>query len=220
MWPSEPSFPHESWGDAMRPHQKLLSEIWANIESCTPDPAEVTPAPDRVFAAMRMPISSVTVVILGQDPYPAQGVATGLAFQSSAETASIPASLRNIGIEYEHDLGRAFTPTTMDSWASQGVLLLNTILTTRVGQSLAHRDAGWQEYTALVLSSVLRVNPQVVAVLWGRQAQMLQGLFTGSRVVASAHPSPLSARRGFFGSRPFSNVNSALADIDRAPIVW
>ena len=164
-----------------------------------------------------MDVAAIKCVIVGQDPYPTKGNAHGLAFSVPPSVSKIPASLKNIFTELESDLGIS-TPKHGDltPWVSQGVLLLNRVLTTQVGQSDAHKGLGWQVITEAIASAAANQNP--VAVLWGKQAQELGDLF--SLKVESVHPSPLSAYRGFFGSKPFSQVNAMLKDTHRTEIDW
>jgi uracil-DNA glycosylase len=185
----------------------------------------IAPAPQRMFAALALtPLDAVRVAILGQDPYPTPGHANGLAF-SYVGPPPLPRSLVNIYKERADDLGLA-APAEGDltPWAKQGVLLLNTALTVREGASKAgsHLSLGWATVTDAVIAAVSRERPQVVFVLWGKPAQTKRGLIDESRhlVLASAHPSPLSARRGFFGSKPFSQANAWLAGKGGAPIRW
>jgi uracil-DNA glycosylase len=156
-------------------------------------------------------------VIVGQDPYPTPGNAMGLAFSTPPSVKKIPQSLKNIFAELENDQGIA-PPTTGDlsHWSSAGVLLLNRILTTRQGESNAHTDIGWQRITDHIATELGKRD--VVAVLWGKQAQELSGFFRHK--VESVHPSPLSAYRGFFGSKPFTQVNQLLISQGREPIDW
>ena len=185
----------------------------------------VAPAPDRVFAALALtPLDTVTAVVLGQDPYPTPGHANGLAF-SYVGPPPLPRSLGNIYKERAADLGEA-APADGDltRWASQGVLLLNTALTVREGASKAgsHLSLGWGAVTDAVIAAVSRQRPHVAFLLWGAPAQMKRPLIDESRhlVIASAHPSPLSARRGFFGSKPFSRANAWLEGQGQTLIAW
>ncbi|HEV7257092.1 MAG TPA: uracil-DNA glycosylase [Bosea sp. (in: a-proteobacteria)] len=185
----------------------------------------VAPAPERVFAALALtPLDGVRLVILGQDPYPTPGHANGLAF-SYVGPPPLPRSLVNIYRERSDDLGLA-PPTDGDltAWARQGVLLLNTALTVREGASKAgsHLLLGWGAVTDAIISAVSRDRPHVVFMLWGSPAQAKRALIDESRhlVIASAHPSPLSARRGFFGSRPFSKANAWLTAKGEKSIDW
>lgn len=185
----------------------------------------VAPAPERLLAALALtPLDQVRVVILGQDPYPTPGHANGLAF-SYAGPRPLPRSLVNIYRELGDDLGdAAMRDGDLSGWARQGVLLLNTALTVREGATLAgsHLKLGWREVTDAILSAVSRTRPHVVFMLWGAPAQARRALIDETRhlVIASPHPSPLSARRGFFGSKPFSRANAWLAAKGEAPIRW
>ena len=185
----------------------------------------VAPAPERVFAALALtPLDTVRVVILGQDPYPTPGHANGLAF-SYVGPPPLPRSLVNIYRERGDDLGLA-APADGDltPWAKQGVLLLNTALTVREGASKAgsHLLLGWGAVTDATIAAVTRERPHVVFLLWGNPAQAKRPLIDESRhlVIASAHPSPLSARRGFFGSKPFSRANAWLEGQGEQAIAW
>jgi len=156
-------------------------------------------------------------VIVGQDPYPTPGNAMGLAFSVSPAIERIPQSLKNIYTELQADQGIAIPRNgDLSLWSSAGVLLLNRVLTTRQGQSNAHSDIGWQTITSHIASELGKRD--VVAILWGKQAQELSSYFTNK--VESVHPSPLSAYRGFFGSKPFSDVNQLLVAQGREPIDW
>lgn len=185
----------------------------------------VAPVPERVFAALALtPLDAVRAVILGQDPYPTPGHANGLAF-SYVGPPPLPRSLVNIYKERTSDLG---LPAPVDGdltrWARQGVLLLNTALTVREGASKAgsHLSLGWAKLTDEIIAAVSRTRPHVVFLLWGAPAQAKRPLIDESRhlVIASAHPSPLSARRGFFGSKPFSRANAWLEAQGERAIDW
>lgn len=185
----------------------------------------VAPAPERIFAALaETPLEDVRAVILGQDPYPTPGHANGLAF-SYVGPPPLPRSLVNIYKERAEDLGHA-APNGGDltPWAKQGVLLLNTALTVREGASKAgsHLTLGWGAVTDAVITAVSASRPHVVFLLWGAPAQAKRGLIDESRhlVIASPHPSPLSARRGFFGSKPFSRANEWLVARGEPAIDW
>jgi uracil-DNA glycosylase len=185
----------------------------------------VAPVPERIFAALALtPLDSVRVVILGQDPYPTPGHANGLAF-SYVGPPPLPRSLVNIHRELTDDLGEA-GPARGDltRWAAQGVLLLNTALTVREGASKAgsHLALGWGAVTEAIVAAVSGKRPHAVFMLWGGPAQAKRPLIDETRhlVIASAHPSPLSARRGFFGSKPFSTANAWLEAKGEEPIAW
>lgn len=184
---------------------------------------EVYPPHDEVFAALHLtPFADVKVVILGQDPYHGPGQAHGLCF-SVNPGVRIPPSLVNIFKELEADLGIAPAPTgDLRGWATQGVLLLNTTLTVRAHQAASHQGHGWETFTDEVISAVGAREEPTVFVLWGSHARKKRSLVDRSRhtIVESPHPSPLSAHRGFFGSRPFSAANAALEAAGRTPIDW
>jgi uracil-DNA glycosylase len=182
----------------------------------------VYPQPSRTFAAFRAtPLNKVRVVILGQDPYHRPGQADGMCF-SVPPAAAFPPSLRNIFREAAEDLGRSFPPDgDLSRWARQGVLLLNSILTVRAGEPLSHRGLGWERLTDATISRVSRAAPFCAFLLWGSSAAAKRGLIDRRHaVLQAAHPSPLSAHRGFFGSRPFSQCNRALREHGQMPIDW
>ncbi len=184
----------------------------------------VYPPPEQVFYALeRTALSAVRVVILGQDPYHQPGQAHGLAF-SVPPGITPPPSLRNIVKELHSDLGIEISPGAgcLTGWADQGVLLLNSVLTVRAGAAGSHRGHGWERFTDAVIAAAAALVEPPVFVLWGGPAQEKAALLSPDRmtVVKSAHPSPLSAWGGFFGSRPFSAVNKALAERGQEPIDW
>lgn len=183
----------------------------------------VFPAPDEVFAAFHLtPYREVKVLILGQDPYHGPGQAHGLCF-SVRQGVEIPPSLRNIHAELHADLGiEPPAHGNLERWARQGVLLLNATLTVRAHRAGSHQGRGWETFTDEVIRAVAAKQERVVFVLWGAYAGRKKALIDTSRhhVVESAHPSPLSAHRGFFGSRPFSRANRALEEAGREPVDW
>jgi uracil-DNA glycosylase len=179
------------------------------------------PEPSQVLRAFTLPLDQVKVVILGQDPYPTPGHGVGLAFCVGPEVAP-PRSLVNIFSELQSDLG-ADAPAGGDltPWTEQGVLLLNSVLTVGSGQSGSHRGKGWEPITSAVIAALInRPEGSPVAILWGKDAQSYGSDFDSRFVISSPHPSPLSARRGFFGSRPFSRTNELLQQQGLAPIEW
>jgi uracil-DNA glycosylase len=183
----------------------------------------IYPPPDEVFAALHLtPYAAVKVLILGQDPYHGAGQAHGLCF-SVRPGVPLPPSLENIFTELEQDVGvRRPDHGCLDCWARQGVLLLNATLTVRAGQAASHQGKGWERFTDAVIEAVNRKPERVVFVLWGASARKKKALIDTSRhvIIESAHPSPLSARNGFFGSRPFSRANEALIAAGREPVDW
>ena len=201
---------HESWRETLAPHAIAVSEILRDCE------ADTWPQRQDVFRALRVAMDDVRVVIVGQDPYPTPGHAHGLAFSVPATISPLPRSLQNIFRELETDLGQRRMHGDLSDWTDQGVLLLNRVLTVRAGAPGSHRGRGWEAFTETVLRSV---RPKVV-VLWGNDAQSARPFFGDAPVMASAHPSPLSAHRGFFGSRPFTKVNATLESLGEAPIRW
>lgn len=216
-------FPHD-WMPILgeefaKPYYRKLSEFLAQERS----EKQILPAESDVFNALEFTSpSAVRVVILGQDPYPTPGHAHGLCF-SVRPGVAIPASLRNIYRELQDDLG--IPPVkhgNLEAWAHQGVLLLNAVLTVRAGEANSHQGMGWEKFTDAVLADVNKLPHHVVFVLWGGYAQKKTGLVDTGRhtVIASAHPSPLSAKNGFFGSKPFSKINAALEQRGQPPIGW
>ena len=200
-----------SWHSFFAAHQSLINELLTEIEG------EIfTPERVNIFRAFRQPLSDVRVVIFGQDPYPGAGVADGLAF-SSARGKTIPASLRNIFKEYSEDL-ELTVPAHPDLsiWSQRGILLLNRSLTTVVGERNAHLGLRWNIFTEDVARYL--AEQSVVAILWGNFAKELSHYFTHS--IESPHPSPLSARRGFFGSKPFSRANAILRELGKPEVNW
>ena len=179
------------------------------------------PATSQVLRVFQQPLYDVRVLIVGQDPYPTPGHAVGLSFSVGPEVHPLPRSLANVFTELESDLGLS-RPTTGDlsPWTRRGVLLLNRVLTVQAGRAAAHRGRGWERVTDRAVRVLAARSVPLVAVLWGRDAQSLAPLLRDVPQVVSAHPSPLSARRGFFGSRPFSRANAALAAQGGEPVDW
>jgi uracil-DNA glycosylase len=198
-----------SWHEIFSPHIPSISDLLASL------PVDHAPARADIFRAFTLPLRDVKVVIFGQDPYPAQGVADGLAF--STRGPKIPASLRNIFKEYSDDLGLT-APKNGDltAWHLNGVLLLNRTLTTVTGERNTHYGAGWSAFTSDVAKALGQLD--AVAILWGANARELAPYFKWK--IESVHPSPLSARNGFFGSKPFSRTNELLKELGRPPIDW
>ena len=164
----------------------------------------------------------IRVLIVGQDPYPTEGHAIGLSFAVDVNVKPLPRSLKNILIELKEDLGKSVSSEgDLSKWSGQGVLLLNRHLTTDAADAGAHADLGWGAFTDMAIRALNRKRGRsLVAILWGNQAQQLAPVLCDAHVIASAHPSPLSARRGFFGSKPFSKANAALIAAGEPPIDW
>ena len=203
---------HSSWATVFEPINPIIKELLSNIAS-----EDLSPSLDSIFRVFESDLESIRCVIVGQDPYPTPGNAMGLAFSIPPSVKKIPQSLKNIYTELQADQGIAIPRNgDLSLWSSAGVLLLNRVLTTRQGQSNAHSDIGWQTITSHIASELGKRD--VVAILWGKQAQELSSYFTNK--VESVHPSPLSAYRGFFGSKPFTQVNQLLISQGREPIDW
>lgn len=219
------------WAEAMSPTEAELKGIGQRLASLRVQQASSSteaflPVAERIFAAFALPMAHVRAVILGQDPYPTPGHAIGLAFAVSRTVRPLPRSLHNIYTELHEDLD--IPPATtgdLSPWVDQGVLLLNRHLTVAPGAPGSHAHLGWDRITEHAISKLIESrmrskSPAPIAVLWGKQAAQAAPLFGSAPTVISPHPSPLSARRGFFGSRPFSTVNSILRNQGVAPIDW
>lgn len=198
-----------------------LARIGAFLEGEQHSGRQTLPAPDDVFRAFARPLAQVRVLLVGQDPYPTPGHPVGLSFAVAREVRPLPRSLANISIELTDDLGLPPLPHgDLSGWADQGVLLLNRVLTVSAGQAGSHRHQGWEQFTEAAVRALVARGGPCVALLWGRDAQTLTPLLGDVPVIASAHPSPLSARRGFFGSRPFSRVSQLLAEQGGTGVNW
>ena len=212
---------HPSWAGALTPVRARLASLAAHLDEERARGAVVLPAPDRVLRALRTPLEDVRVLVVGQDPYPTPGHAMGLAFSVEPDVRPLPPTLRNVLRELVADTG-APAPSTGDlsPWSRRGVLLLNRVLTVRAGESGSHRRLGWEQVTDQVVRALAARGGPLVSVLWGRDAQSVAPLLAGTAVVTGVHPSPLSASRGFTGSRPFSAVDALLAAQGAAPVDW
>ena len=180
------------------------------------------PVGTNVLRAFTQPFDEVRVLVVGQDPYPTAGHAVGLSFSVAPEVRPLPRSLVNIFREYADDLGHPL-PASGDlaPWATRGVLLLNRVLTVEPGRPGSHRGQGWEEVTEQAIRALVSRDAEpMVAVLWGRDARTLRPLLSDVPCVESAHPSPMSADRGFFGSRPFSRANEQLEELGGEPVDW
>lgn len=217
LWNSIP----ESWQAGLIQCRTQVAEIDALITKEKASGIEIVPSMDRIFAALALPPSEVSVIVIGQDPYPTSGHAIGLAFAVPSGTKPLPGSLRNVFKEIESDLNRdSEADYSLTGWINQGVLLLNTSLTTQAGVRAAHASWPWGQIVRAILEQVVAVNPMVVGMLWGDHAKQFAELFSSDSIVTSAHPSPLSASRGFLGSKPFSRANKILASNGKPVISW
>ena len=210
---------HPSWQQALPETKAILDAIEAKLAQSQ---APFVPPLANVMRAFEQPLDEIRVLIVGQDPYPTQGHAIGLSFAVDVNVKPLPRSLKNILIELKDDLGKSVSSEgDLSKWSKQGVLLLNRHLTTDLAEAGAHGEIGWSAFTDKVIAVLNRkLGRKMVAILWGNQAQQLAPTLCDSTVIASAHPSPLSARRGFFGSKPFSKTNEALVAVGEQPIDW
>jgi uracil-DNA glycosylase len=209
---------HESWQVALTGERALLQALEQDFATVAD---ALAPPVHLVMRAFETPLQQVRVLILGQDPYPTFGHAIGLAFAVSPETRPLPRSLQNIMKELALDYPAATNAANLGLWQSQGVMLLNRHLTTSVGQAGAHVQLGWSKFTDAAITALANSQGQhLVAILWGKHAQSVRGLLSACNLIESAHPSPLSAHRGFFGSKPFSRCNDMLTSVGLEPIDW
>ena len=209
------------WAEALQPVAPTIAAMGDFLRAELAAGRGYLPAGGNVLRAFSAPLAGVRVLIVGQDPYPTPGHPVGLSFSVAPDVRPLPRSLVNIYAELSSDLGISPAPHgDLSAWFDQGVLLLNRVLTVRPGSPGSHRGKGWEDVTRCAIEALVARGGPLVAILWGRDAQNLQPLLGDVPVIASAHPSPLSARSGFFGSRPFSRTNAALAEQGAAPIDW
>lgn len=209
------------WADALAPVAPDIAALGERLRAETAAGRGYLPAGDRVLRAFGRPLRDVKVLIVGQDPYPTPGHPIGLSFAVDAHVRPLPRSLANIYQELETDLGipRA-AHGDLSAWSDQGVMLLNRVLTVTPGAPASHRGWGWEKVTEHAIRVLVARGVPLVAILWGRDAAGLRPLLGETPVIASAHPSPLSAHRGFFGSRPFSRANTLLEQRGVSPVDW
>jgi uracil-DNA glycosylase len=208
------------WAEALEPVSARIAELGDFLRAEVQAGRGYLPAGPNVLRAFVQPLKDVRVLIVGQDPYPTPGHPIGLSF-SVAPGVAPPRSLNNIFRELVDDLG-VKRPSSGDltPWTERGVLLLNRVLTVQPGQPGSHRGKGWEEVTDQAIRALVDRDEPLVAILWGRDAQNLKPVLTDIPTIESAHPSPMSADRGFFGSKPFSRVNAELEDLGAEPIDW
>jgi uracil-DNA glycosylase len=209
------------WAEELAPAQPTIAELGGFLRAEVAAGRSYLPAGDQILRAFTQPLGQVRVLIVGQDPYPTPGHPVGLSFSVDARVRPIPRSLANIYRELADDLG--VTPPQhgdLSAWAEQGVLLLNRVLTVQPGFPGSHRGRGWELVTDLAIAALVRRGGPLVSILWGRDAQSLRPALGRTPIIASAHPSPLSATRGFFGSRPFSRANAALVAQGGEGVDW
>ncbi|MFM5951326.1 MAG: uracil-DNA glycosylase [Micrococcales bacterium] len=211
---------HPTWQYALGDCRDLLLLMEVKLAG---DSRPFMPVEHRIMRAFEMSMDDVKVLLVGQDPYPTENVAIGLSFAVDLEVSkTLPRSLQNILKEVSNDLGpKVKVGGDLSLWASQGVMLLNRHLTVPIGAASGHDDLGWARFTDKAVAALAeRHGEKLVAILWGKQAAELEPLLGAAQVIRSAHPSPLSAARGFFGSKPFSKTNEALKQVGRKPVKW
>ncbi len=211
----------ESWVAALAPVEDQVAKMGEFLRAELAAGHRYLPTGAHVLRAFTFPFDAVRVLIVGQDPYPTPGHAVGLSFSVGADVRPLPRSLANIYTEYQQDLGYP-APANGDltPWCEQGVMLLNRVLTVRPGTPASHRGKGWEAVTECAIRALVARDRPLVAVLWGRDAATLKPMLGDTAIIESAHPSPLSASRGFFGSRPFSRANELLQRSGAEPVNW
>ncbi|GJF10871.1 uracil-DNA glycosylase [Mycolicibacterium cyprinidarum] len=211
----------EAWARALAPVEPQVAQMGEFLRAELADGHRYLPIGPNVLRAFKFPFDRVRVLIVGQDPYPTHGHAVGMSFSVAADVRPLPRSLSNIFTEYRDDLG-APAPSSGDltPWAQQGVMLLNRVLTVRPGMPASHRGKGWEAVTECAIRALVGRAQPLVAVLWGRDASTLKPMLGDTATIESPHPSPLSASRGFFGSRPFSRTNELLEKMGAEPVDW
>lgn len=216
-----PDLVHPGWLPALEPVADRIRAMGQYLRDELAEGRGYLPPGPLVLRAFTGDPDTVRVLVVGQDPYPTPGHAVGLSFSVAPDVRPLPRSLSNIFREYGSDLGLP-APTTGDltPWFDRGVLLLNRVLTVRPGASGSHRGLGWEDVTQAAITHLAQRARPLVAILWGRDAQTAQQFLGDTPVIASAHPSPMSADRGFFGSRPFTRSNQLLVEQGAPPIDW
>jgi uracil-DNA glycosylase len=209
------------WAEALAPVDDVIARMGRFLREELEAGRPYLPEGDLVLRAFARPLAEVRVLVVGQDPYPTPGHAIGLSFAVAPDVRPIPRSLTNIYAELRSDLGiEPVAHGDLSPWADQGVMLLNRVLTVRPGEPASHRGRGWEQVTSRAIEVLAGRGGPCVAILWGRDAQNLKSSLGPIPWVESAHPSPLSASRGFFGSKPFSRANQMLLDQGGTPVDW
>jgi uracil-DNA glycosylase len=209
------------WAEALQPVADRIAGMGDFLRAEVAAGHHYLPAGENVLRAFRAPLADVRVLIVGQDPYPTPGHPIGLSFAVERDVRPLPKSLQNIYRELRDDLGT--TPPLhgdLSAWSASGVMLLNRVLTVRPGEPASHRGKGWEPVTEHAIRSLVARGRPFVSILWGRDAATLTPLLGGNPVIESPHPSPLSASRGFFGSKPFSRANALLEGLGENPVDW
>ena len=209
------------WARALEPVAPDIAALGDRLRAEVAAGRRYLPAGDHVLRAFQRPLADVRVLIVGQDPYPTPGHPIGLSFAVEEHVRPLPRSLSNIYQELNSDLGIPPAPHgDLSAWSEQGVMLLNRVLTVAPGSPASHRGWGWEKVTEHAIRELVARDGALVAILWGRDAANLRPLLGSTPIIESAHPSPLSASRGFFGSRPFSRANALLEEQGAAPVDW
>ena len=209
------------WAQALAPVEDRIAAMGQFLRDEVAEGRRYLPPGDMVLRAFTRPMRDVRVLIVGQDPYPTPGHAVGLSFAVAPDTRPVPRSLQNIFTEYTEDLGLPRPQSgDLSPWADNGVLLLNRVLTVAPGSPASHRGKGWEAVTECAIKALVARDAPLVAILWGKDAGSLREWMPDVPTITSAHPSPMSASRGFFGSRPFSRANAALAELGADPVDW
>ncbi|MEU4341743.1 uracil-DNA glycosylase [Nocardia sp. NPDC023852] len=211
------------WAKALEPVTDRIGAMGDFLRAENAAGRGYLPSGENVLRAFQRPFDAVRVLVVGQDPYPTPGHPMGLSFSVAPDVSPIPRSLANIFAEYSKDLGHP-TPSCGDlsPWSDQGVLMLNRVLTVSPGKPASHRGKGWEAVTEQAIRALVARDEPLVAILWGKDASTLKPQLAEAEIpyIESAHPSPLSASRGFFGSRPFSRVNELLDELGAEPVDW
>jgi uracil-DNA glycosylase len=209
------------WAEALAPVEDQIARMGVFLREQVAAGKKYLPAGDNVLRAFKQPFAAVRVLIVGQDPYPTPGHPVGLSFSVAPTVKRLPGSLVNIFREYSDDLG--YPPPSngdLTPWTERGVLLLNRVLTVEPGKPGSHRGKGWEEITEQAIRALAKRDAPLAAILWGRDARNLAPLLGSERCIESAHPSPMSAHNGFFGTRPFSRASQLLTDQGADPVDW
>jgi uracil-DNA glycosylase len=209
------------WAEVLEPAAPTVARLGEFLRQEVAGGRRFLPAGDVILRVFAKPLAGVRVLIVGQDPYPTPGHPVGLSFSVERSVRPLPRSLENNYRELRDDQG--IDPPRhgdLSAWADQGVLLLNRVLTVRAGSPGSHRGKGWESVTDLAIEGLVRRGGPLVAILWGKDAQSLAPALGRVPVITSPHPSPLSASRGFFGSRPFTRANTALLELGGSPVDW
>jgi uracil-DNA glycosylase len=213
----------KDWAAAMADVEPAIHKMGDFLRAEAAAGRRFLPAPDNIFRAFKTPLKDVKVLIVGQDPYPDPRYPVGLSFSVKPEVRPIPQSLQNIYQEIVADVGGEAAPNgDLSAWAEQGVMLLNRTLTVQAGKPNSHQGKGWEEITQAAITALNGRDQPLVAILWGNNARQLRAFLTNPKIkiIESTHPSPLSAHRGFFGSKPFSQTNDYLERQGLTPVKW